>query len=330
MAPALPEGYAEFYPLIAEKMFRVEETFTSWLGSDVDVLSRAGQHLALTGGKRLRPALMLLCSGAVGYTGEHDVLFGAVFEFIHTATLVHDDVIDAADVRRGRPSLNRLWGNELSVLVGDHLYLKAMKMALVADNLRIIDLLADTTLKMIEGELIQTHTNGRLDVTEEEYLGIVDCKTARLFSTCCQVPAMLAGRPANEERALAAYGLGLGMAFQLVDDLLDLTADERVLGKPVGDDIRQGKLTLPLIRLLARGRPHDRQRVEQVVSDGSFRTVSRSEITSALEETGILDESRRAARSWADRALDAVSALPQSQYRAALERVPGFVLSRNR
>jgi octaprenyl-diphosphate synthase len=323
-------AYAKISPLIAEKMARVEEELNSWLGSDVDVLERVGGYLSKSAGKRLRPALLLLTSGLIGYRGNHDVLFGAVFEFIHTATLVHDDIIDEAEVRRGRASLNRLWGNDISVLVGDHLYLKAMKMALKAENLRILDLLADVTLKMIEGELIQTHVNGSLDVTEEQYLEIIERKTALLFAACCRVPAVLAGRPAREEQALARYGLDLGMAFQIVDDLLDLTSEQKALGKPVGEDLKEGKLTLPLIRLLRLGEREHRDKVSQVVRDGTFATVSREEILTALAENGILQETREIALSYANRARSSIEMFPPSPYRHALVQVPDFVLARDR
>jgi len=326
---AAAAAYAGISPLIGTKMARVETELKSWLVSDVEVVSRLGGWVAASGGKRLRPALLLLSSGMVGYRGELDVLFGAVFEFIHTATLVHDDIIDEADVRRGRASLNRKWGNDLSVLMGDHLYLNAMKMALRARDLRILDLLADVTLRMIEGELIQTHLNGRLDLTEEQYLDIVERKTALLFSACCQVPAMLAKRGEEEERALAAYGRDLGMAFQVVDDLLDLTSEEEKLGKPVGWDLRKGELTLPLVHLLRMGNTRHRDLVVGVLSEGPLTAVNRERILEALSETGALQTSREVAAAWAGRALGHLEVFPAGPFRSALQQVPEFVISRD-
>jgi len=327
---SLAAAYAESFPLISERLALVEEEFSSWLASDVEIISRIGSYLSQGGGKRLRPALLLLAGGMVGYKGDHDVLFGAVFEAIHTATLIHDDIIDEADVRRGKTSLNRLLGNGISVLMGDHLYLKAMKMALRARNLGILDLLADVTIGMVEGELIQKQVNGRLDTTEEQSLDIVRRKTALLFSACCQVPAILAGRPEEERSAAAAYGLDLGMAFQVVDDLLDLTAEEKVLGKPVGGDLRNGKLTLPLVNLLRLGRAEHRDMVSRILNDGSFGAVRRDEILAALAESGALQMTRETARSYAERARSRIGIFPPNAYRRALLDVPGFVVSRDR
>ena len=329
LAASAGAAYAGIAPLIEAKMARVEAELKSWLVSDVEVVSRLGGWVSASGGKRLRPALLLLSSGLVGYRGEMDVLFGAVFEFIHTATLVHDDIIDEADVRRGRASLNRKWGNDLSVLMGDHLYLKAMKMALRAQDLRILELLADVTLRMIEGELIQTHVNGRLDLTEEQYLDIVERKTALLFSACCRVPAMLARRGEAEERALAAYGRDLGMAFQVVDDLLDLTSEEEKLGKPVGWDLRKGELTLPLIHLLRLGTSRHRDLVIGVLSEGPLTSANRKRILEALAETGALHSSREVAAGWAIRALGHLDRFPAGAFRTALSQVPEFVISRD-
>jgi octaprenyl-diphosphate synthase len=202
----------EIFALVEDKMGKVAERFADSLGSDIEIVSAMGSYISSSGGKRLRPALLLLSSGLCGYQGQHDVLYGAVFEFIHTATLVHDDIIDEAETRRGRESVNHRWGNHLTVLMGDHLYIKAMQLAIEAGDLRILDLLASITLRMIEGEMIQGHRNGRIDIGEDEHLDIVERKTATLFSGCCLVPAMLAGKPDDQQRGLSSYGLDLGMA----------------------------------------------------------------------------------------------------------------------
>lgn len=320
----------EIFDLVEADLDKVGERFTAGLGSNVEIVSAMGSYISRSGGKRLRPALLLLSSGLCRYTGPHDVLFGAVFEFIHTATLVHDDIIDEAETRRGRESVNHRWGNHLTVLMGDHLYIKAMQLAIEAGDLRMLDLLASITLRMIEGELIQGHQKGRIDICEDEHLDIVERKTATLFSGCCRVPAILASAPHEEQRALAGYGLDLGMAFQLIDDILDLTADEGTLGKPTANDLREGKLTLPVIYLLKRGEAHHAEMIRTVVADRGFGRVSREEVLAVLRKTGCLEEARAAAARYAARARDQISLFPESVYKDALLSIPDFVLERNR
>ena len=320
----------QIFGLVDKKLVQVGQRFSDGLGSNVEIVSAMGSYISQSGGKRLRPALLLLASGLCGYAGPHDVLFGAVFEFIHTATLVHDDIIDGAETRRGRASVNRKWGNHLTVLMGDHLYIKAMQLAIEAGDIRILDLLASITLRMIEGELIQGHHNGRMDIGEAEHLEIVERKTATLFSGCCRVPAILAGSPSEVQRALAAYGLDLGMSFQLVDDILDLTADESVLGKPTANDLREGKLTLPLIYLLKRGDARHAEMVRAVVSERGFGRVSREEILGVLHESGCIEEARAAAIRYAERAKAHLGHFPAGDFKSALLSVPDFVLERKK
>ncbi len=253
-----------------------------------------------------------------------------MFELIHTATLVHDDIIDEAATRRGRESVNRRWGNHLTVLMGDHLYIKAMQQAISGGDLKILDLLAETTLGMIEGEMIQRDQNGRLDVDEQGHLEVVERKTALLFSACCRTPAMLAGAPDRMQRALRSYGLDLGMAYQLVDDLLDFTGNEKTLGKPTLNDLREGKLTLPLIYLLCEGDPRHAELIRSVIEDRGFDRVPRERILELLHGHGCLAKGRATAVRYAERARRHLEEFPEGPWRLALNSVLDLVLDRDR
>jgi len=320
----------EIFGLVKAKLDAVSARFSESLGSNVDVVSAMGGYISGGGGKRLRPALMLICSGLVQYEGTDDILFGSVFELIHTATLVHDDIIDEAATRRGRESVNRRWGNPLTVLMGDHLYIKAMQQAISGGDLRILDLLAETTLGMIEGEMIQRDQNGRIDVDEQGHLEVVKRKTALLFSACCRTPAMLAGAPERTQIALQSYGLDLGMAYQLVDDLLDFTGSEERLGKPTLNDLREGKLTLPLIYLLQEGNPRHAEMILTVIEDRGFDRVPREEILSLLHSRGCLARGRATAVRYAERARRHLSGFADGPYLNALVSVLDLVLERDR
>jgi octaprenyl-diphosphate synthase len=323
------EALARVHALVGDRLVAVEREFASYLDSEIPLIAEIGRYISRSGGKRIRPALLLLASRLGRYAGDGDVLFASVFELIHTATLVHDDVIDGASMRRGQRSVNGEWGNHVTVLLGDYLYIKSMQMALTADDIRFIKVLADITLKMIEGELIQADRNGRVDVSEDEYLDLIRRKTAFLFSGCCRVGAMLSGQEAAGVEDLAAYGLHLGMAFQIIDDVLDLTGTAEQLGKPVASDLRDGKVTLPLIYLLEKD-PSQRDRVAAVLEAGSFEGTSREELLSALAETGSLDRTRRLARDFAARALSHLESFPPSPVRDCLAELPGFVVHRQR
>jgi len=243
----------EIVQLVEDDLVKVEELFEVQCRSDVGLVGEIGRYIREGGGKRIRPALLLLACRACGFRGERAIVLASVVEFIHTATLLHDDIIDQATVRRGRRSVNSRWGNDITVLLGDFLYTKSMSMALSQDNLRILRLLSDVTLRMIEGELLEIERNGDLTMREADHIDIIRRKTADLFSACMRIGAMLGEAGEEREAALASYGLNLGVCFQMVDDLLDFTADEKVLGKPVASDLREGKLTLPVIYLLRRG-----------------------------------------------------------------------------
>jgi len=320
---------AEILAYVGEDLARVEREFDAHLGSEVEIIETVGRYIAEGGGKRIRPALFLLCSRLCEYPGDRHILFASVFELIHTATLVHDDIIDGAEMRRGRTSVNSRWGSHLTVLLGDYLYLKSMTLALTADDLRIIKILCDITLTMIEGELMQADRNGSIDISEIEHLEIIRRKTAMLFSGCGRVAAELALVPQERVRALESYALNLGMAYQLVDDLLDYTATESVLGKPVASDLKEGRLTLPLIYLLEKGVREHKEMVRAVLTDGGFGTVARDEILDLVKRHGTLDRTRRLAVSYSQEAIRCLEAFPESQARRALTDVARFITARN-
>lgn len=318
----------EILALIGDDLARVEKEFEGSLGSDVGIIDTLGRYVGEGGGKRIRPALFLLCSRLCEYKGDRHILFASVFELIHTATLVHDDIIDGAEMRRGRRTVNARWGSHLTVLLGDYLYLKSMTMALSADDLRCIKILCDITLTMIEGELMQAGSNGSLDITEAEHLEIVRRKTAMLFSGCGRVAAELSGVDATRAAALESYARNLGMAFQLVDDLLDVTATASVLGKPVASDLKEGRLTLPLIYLLEMGVDEHRRKLRMVLEDRGFDRVSLDEILDLARRHGTLERTRRLAVGFSEEAIRSLDAFPDSTVRRALVDVAEFITSR--
>ncbi len=315
--------------LVEEDLARVEELFEAQFRSDVGLVGEIGRYIREGGGKRIRPALLLLGCRLCGYRGERAITLASVVEFIHTATLLHDDIIDEATVRRGRRSVNSRWGNDITVLLGDFLYTKSMSMALSQDNLRILRLLSDVTLRMIEGELLEIERDSDLRISEAQHLDIIRRKTADLFSACMAIGAILGEVSEEQHRALASYGLNLGICFQMVDDLLDFTADEKVLGKPVNNDLREGKITLPVIFLLRRAGTAGAQTVSAVLADRGFDRVSREELLRLAREHGALEEARALAERYAEAARRDLAAFERSPYRDALEVLPGFILGRD-
>jgi len=279
----------------------------------------------------VRPALLLLSSYACeGRASDPNVIrLAAVMEMLHTATLVHDDIIDNSEVRRNRPSVNAKFGNQSAVLMGDWLYMSAFETSLQERSLRILDILTRLTRLMTEGELIQLTTIGKVDITENQYFDILRRKTAYLFSACCEVGAILAGASDEQISALTEYGLNLGIAFQLADDLLDFTSDEKILGKAAGADLIEGKLTLPLI-LLRNSDPEMADQLEIVMIDRSYDGVSRKRLAQALERSGSLELARNRAYEYANTARKNLEVLPQTEYREALGDLPSFVIERNR
>jgi octaprenyl-diphosphate synthase len=315
--------------LVEEDLDRVERLFEEQVRSDVALVGEIGRYIQQGGGKRIRPALLLLACRACGYQGDRSILLASVVEFIHTATLLHDDIIDEATTRRGRRSVNSRWGNDVTVLLGDFLYTKSMSMALSQDNLPILRLLSDVTLRMIEGEILEIERDADLKMSAEDHIDIIRRKTAYLFSACMRIGAILGSVGKSREEALASYGLNLGICFQMVDDLLDFTADEKVLGKPVANDLREGKLTLPAIFVLRRGGARGIELISSVVEDHGFDRASPDEVVRMARECGALDEARTLAEEYADRARRDLLALDRSPYREALAALPDFILARD-
>jgi octaprenyl-diphosphate synthase len=309
---------------------RVDEEFVRHIQSHVELIPRIGQYIQSSGGKRIRPAVLLTAARLCGYGGDKAVAYAAVVEFIHSATLVHDDIIDDSELRRGRRAVHSQWGNDVSVLVGDFLYIKSMAMALVHDEMPVIRLLCDVTLKMIEGELYQLTKNGDPDLTEHEHLDIIRRKTAHLFGACSQIGGLLAGVPDTQVSALGAYGFNLGIAFQLVDDLLDLTGTPESLGKPVASDLREGKITLPVIHLLSRLGGEDREFVRRVVRERRMSGDEWNRISSWLAEYGCAQSAYDRAVEFANEAKRQLQSFAPCAEREALMALPDYVLSRDR
>jgi len=316
--------------LIAPKLQLVEEELQRNFQSQIKTIHEVGEHILAGGGKRLRPALLLLVSKMLRYDGYRDVIYGAVVEFIHTATLVHDDIIDEAAIRRGRTSINYRWGNNLTVLVGDYLYTHSMSMALAEGNLDILRLLSNVTIRMIEGEILGLEQNGRADLAIEDYFDIVGRKTAALFGACCRIPAYLAESSEQNATALFNYGFNLGVCFQLIDDLLDFTSSTEILGKPALSDLKEGKLTLPLILAMPRANARERELIARIASHKSFDSVDPAEIGALVRKYDALDETRAIARDYAGRARAALEGFPDSAAKEALDVALDFVLDRDR
>jgi octaprenyl-diphosphate synthase len=319
------------FSLIAAELGKVEVEFERQARSNVQVIAFIADYLRASGGKRVRPALTILSNYAVGGQGSrhNSIRMATVMEFLHTATLVHDDIIDEANTRRDRPTVNALYGNQTAVLMGDWLYMSAFETSLAERSLPILDILTAVTRKMTEGELLQLGLLGRTDVSETQYLDVLQRKTAYLFSACCEVGAMLGGASERQRQALAEYGVNLGTTFQLVDDLLDFTSDDDVLGKAAGVDLIAGKVTLPLIFLLERD-SSGREMVETVIREGNYNTISRKDLLQAVERVQGLDDARARADSFAKAARASLDVLPDSEYCEALRSIPTYVLERER
>jgi octaprenyl-diphosphate synthase len=319
------------YDLISDKLARVEEELLLHFRSPIPTIDRIGTYVAAGGGKRIRPALLLLSAHLLDYEGEKDVRYAAVVEFIHAATLVHDDIIDEARLRRGRTSANARWGNNLTVLFGDYLYTMSMGIALDEGDLTILKVLSDTTLSMIEGEIIGIEKEGAIHVTKEEALEITRRKTADLFAAACRLPAHFAPRGdlVAAER-LGEYGRCLGMAFQLIDDLLDYTGNEKEVGKPVLNDLREGKLTMPLLLTLPRASAPERERVAAVLRERDFLSVQPSEILSIVDRYDGIPETRALARDYAGAARIALGAFSDSPAKEGLLLATESVIDRIR
>ncbi|HKR22060.1 MAG TPA: polyprenyl synthetase family protein, partial [Pyrinomonadaceae bacterium] len=310
---------------------QVEIEFERQARSNVQVIGYLGDYLRKSGGKRVRPALTILSNYAVGGDGAryNSIRMATVMEFLHTATLVHDDIIDKAETRRNRPTVNALYGNETAVLMGDWLYMSAFETSLAERSLPILDILTSVTRKMTEGELLQLTLLGHADISEGQYFDVLKRKTAYLFSASCEIGAILGGANEKQQTALRDYGLNLGTAFQLVDDLLDFTSDDTTFGKATGADLLGGKVTLPLIYLMTADASVS-QMVQRVLLDGNYDSVRQEDLRDALDRTGALDQARAMADQYAETARAALDDLPESEYSDSLRALPTYVLMRDR
>lgn len=319
------------FSIIAAELEQVEVEFERQAKSNVQVIAYLGEYLRASGGKRVRPALTILSDYAVGGDGStyNCIRMATVMEFLHTATLVHDDIIDDADTRRNRPTVNALYGNETAVLMGDWLYMSAFETSLAERSLPILDILTRVTRKMTEGELLQLTLLGRSDVSEDDYLDVLQRKTAYLFSASCEIGGILGGGSDEQQKALRDYGLNLGTAFQLIDDLLDYTSTDDALGKATAADLLGGKVTLPIIYLL-QTEPAARQLIDQVLLSRSYKTVPQADLLDAIGRSGALEQTRQRANDYAVKARADLDGLPDSEYTESLRSIPGYVLDRDR
>jgi octaprenyl-diphosphate synthase len=314
--------------LIGPDMEAMDEVIRVKLHSDVVLVRQVGEYIINSGGKRLRPALVILSSGAFGYTGKHHHNLAAIIEFIHTATLLHDDVVDASELRRSKATANALFGNATSVLVGDFLYSRSFQMMVEVNNMRIMQVLADATNTIAEGEVLQLLNCRDPNVTEENYLQVIRYKTAKLFEAATRLGAILSDVSSEEEESMSSYGMHLGTAFQITDDMLDYSGDYHDTGKNLGDDLAEGKPTLPLIHAMKNGSKEQAEIVSKAIQSGGGEGVLES-VLKVIHETGALDYTRKKAEAESCMATEAISSLPDSQYKECLMQLADFAVSRN-
>lgn len=307
-------------------MHAVDQVIRERLHSEVVLIRQVAEYIIGGGGKRLRPALVLLSAGALGYRGSAHHTLAAVVEFIHTATLLHDDVVDESALRRGRPTAHTLFGNAASVLVGDFVYSRAFQMMVNVDDIRVLRVLADATNVIAEGEVLQLMNCRNADIDETSYLQVIRYKTAKLFEAAGRLGALLAGAPPAAEEAMAAYGSHLGTAFQLIDDVLDYSGDAGVIGKNIGDDLAEGKATLPLIRVMHHGMPEEAALVRRAVASGGLDDLA--SVMAAIRRSGALDYTRRQAETEVAAARAALESIPSTQFRDSLLQLAQFAVTR--
>jgi len=324
--------------LVAMDMQRVDDLIRARLQSDVVLVNQLSKYIIGSGGKRLRPQLVLLAAGACGYQGDHHINIAAIIEFIHTATLLHDDVVDASDMRRGRDTANAVWGNEAAVLVGDFLYSRSFEMMVEVQSLRVMDILARTTNRIAEGEVLQLLNVNDPDLTEAQYIEVIEAKTARLFQAATQLGAVLADESDDLRVALAEYGNKLGTAFQIVDDVLDYQSNSDVMGKNVGDDLAEGKTTLPLIYAMRDGTGEEKELIATAIRGNETNSTSNSEheepahlaeVLAIIDKTDALNKSLATAKRYADEACAALSVLPETDYKQALDAIAQLAFKRS-
>ncbi len=312
--------------LIADDMKAVNEVILRRLRSDVALINQIGAYIVNSGGKRLRPMIVLLSARASGYRGTHHIDLAAIIEFIHTATLLHDDVIDDSTMRRNQETVNAVWGNEASVLVGDFLYSRSFEMMVDVDSMRVMEILSHATNRIAEGEVLQLLNCNNPDTTEEQYMEVIDRKTATLFQAGARLGAVLAGASPEQERAMADYGLKLGTAFQLVDDALDYNSSNEDIGKNIGDDLSEGKPTLPLIYAIRNGSPEQREKLRAAIENGGLEHIDI--VMEAIESTDAIDYTAALAQREAEKAKAALAGFPDSPQRDALRGLADFSVNR--
>jgi octaprenyl-diphosphate synthase len=319
----------EVFELLRDDLGAIENELVRDAASNVGAITEIADYLREGGGKRIRPSLLLLAAKALGHRGRDMIQLGAVVELVHTATLVHDDIIDAAHTRRGRPSANTTWGNSKCVLAGDWLYMQAFRIALEQHNFKVLELLIGLTQQMVEGELLQIEKLGRI-LSEGEYYDLIYRKTACLFHVSMRLGAVLGSASEEAEEQLGEYGRNLGVAFQIVDDVLDLTATEEVLGKPVASDLREGKATLAVVHAYQHGTTLERDAIQEVLDDLNFERTSHAEILRILQRHGSVEYALAAAYQYAEEARAAIAGFPDSDYKRALLWMPDFVVGREK
>ena len=313
--------------LVAQDMLAVDALIHKRLASDVALVNQLSQYIVHSGGKRLRPLLTLMASRAYGYEGEHHFILAAIIEFIHTATLLHDDVVDESELRRGRETANALFGNAASVLVGDFLYSRAFEMMVDVESMRVMQILAETTNVIAEGEVMQLMNCHDADTTEQRYLDVIHAKTAKLFEAATRLGAILCQRPVDEEDSMAAYGMHLGTAFQLIDDVLDYSSSSEEMGKNVGDDLAEGKPTLPLIYAMRNGNKEQSAIVRKAIEEGGLEYID--QVMDAIKVTRAIEYTEKTARQEAELAIKHIEHLPESEYKTALQDLAKYSIDRS-
>jgi octaprenyl-diphosphate synthase len=319
----------EILDLVQDDLRKVEREISLESMASVSAVTTIGKYLSTNGGKRLRPILLLLSCKLVGHAGDSAIRLAAVVEMIHTATLVHDDIIDVAETRRGKPTTNVIWGNHTSVLAGDWLYMQAFQIALGLRNFHVLDILISLTQAMVEGELLQLERIGKIEISEADYMELVDRKTASLFSACARLGAVVGNPDEALEQKLGEFAWNLGIAFQLIDDILDFTARETTLGKPVGNDLREGKVTLPVVYALESGDREGRNMVETVLRDGNYEKVSVADIRKFIDRHDGIVRAQNRAQAFAEKARSIINEFPDSPYQRALTAVADLVTDRD-
>ena len=320
----------DIYKLVKDKIERVEDKIQEELKNEAPIITRMGNHIVKSGGKRIRPALLCLAARACGYEGEKDINYGVVFEYVHTATLIHDDIIDHADLRRGKTVLNKKFGTNLSILFGDHLYNSAMRLAIKYDDFRIVRLINVATDRMITGEILQSERNFKPDLSMDEYMDLIQRKTAYVFASCSAAGPILAEMGEEAEKNFFDYGMNLGIAFQLIDDYFDYASTEKKLGKPVGSDLREGKITHPMLQLLEKEEKSIKPIIRKSFKDMEVSDDDMEFLVTHLKESGALEGTRQEALRYANAAIDSIKSLAPSRYKDAMEALPLYVVERNK